>query len=216
MKRRLKALGLALLAVSAVCALTASAASAKQIHSNATSGTTYITGVQSGTNEFDLANKTPIKCTSAIFDASYAGTTASELTVTPTYTGCTAAGQKAEVKTTGCTYTITTPTEVSVDFFDAKAHLTCGAKSIEIIVPTAGCSVFIAAQTAGGEIDFTNVTSGSANQDDITLQWTVTALYTTVGGGICGLAGEGVLTGKVTVKAYNSALHTEQRDLAIF
>jgi hypothetical protein len=224
MTPKLKMLGLALVAVFAMNAVGASAASAVQLHSNTTSGTTHITGIpqiEGIPNQFDLANGTPVKCTTTVFDATYTGTTTSDLTVTPTYSGCTAAGQKAEINMGGCTYTITTPTLVAPletkDHYDAVAHIICPAgKEIVINVPTAGCKVFVKAQAAGGVIDLTNITSPEANKDDILIKSTVTATYTTEKGGICGAAGTGNLTGEITAKAYNNALHTEQRDLAIF
>jgi hypothetical protein len=219
MNRKLKALGLALVVVFAMSAVVASAASAKQLHSGSTTGITHLTGTQIGaTNQLHLENGTPVKCTTALFDATYNGTTVSELTVTPTYSGCTAAGQKAEIHMNGCTYTITTPAG-SADAYTATVHLVCPAgKDVVITVPTAGCTVTIQAQTPTvPTIDLTDVTTAVANQDDILLKSTVEGVhYTTVGGGVCGAAGKGKLTGEVTVKAYENAAHTIQRDLAIF
>jgi hypothetical protein len=219
MTRKLKALGLALFAIGVIGAIGASAASAKLFHSTSTSGTTYITGTQIGaTIQTHLANGTPTKCTTVVYDATYAGTTASDLTMTTTYSGCTAAGQKAEIKTNGCTDRITTPTEISPfggDHFDAVVHLVCPAgKDVEVVVPTAGCTITMQPQTLG-VVDLTNVTTALANQDDILLKWTGEYKYTTVGGGICGAGGTGKITGEVTLKAYDNATHTIQKDLWI-
>jgi hypothetical protein len=217
MIQKLNILGLALAAIFAISAADASGASAVSLHSNSTSGSTFITGVQIGVNQMDLANGTPIKCVSAVFDASFAGTTASQLTVTPTYSGCTAAGQKIEVKLNGCDYLVTTPTKTAVDSYHAVVHLVCPAgKSVALDVPTAGCSVLLAAQTAGGVVDLTNVTSAEANKDDIVLISTLSTKYTTAGGGICGAGGTGSLTGESTYRAYSDAAHIVQSDLAIF
>jgi hypothetical protein len=220
MTRKLKMLGLALVAVFAMSAVGASAASAVLLHSNSTGTFTHITAHQIGANQFDLANGTPVKCGTVLFDATFHGTTASDLTVTPTYSSCTAAGQKAEIATNGCTYTITTPTEtepLNKDNYHAVVHLVCPAgKSVEIKVPTAGCTVSVAAQTPTGVLDLTNVTSAVANKDDITIKSTVSAKYTTVGGGICGAAGTGALTGEVTATAFSDAEHKIPADLAIF
>jgi hypothetical protein len=219
MTRKLKTLGLMLLALLAIGAVSAAAASAAQWHSNTGSGTTHITGTQIGTTEFVLANKTVFKCTFAVMDATYSGTTASDLTLTTTKSGCTAFGQKAEIKTNGCVDTLLEPTEIAPldqDHYDAIKLLVCGAgKKVELVVPTAGCTVSIAAQTAGGVVDLTNITSPEANKDDVVFTSTATTKYTTEGGGICGAAGTGASTGSFTLKAYNNVAHTEQRDLAI-
>jgi hypothetical protein len=211
MTRKLKILGLTLLALLAITAVVASAASAAQFHSESTSGTTFLTGTQVGTNQFDLANGTPVKCTGVVLDSSYAGTTASDLTVTPTYTGCTAAGQKAEIKTNGCTYTTTTLVLVELDKHTILVHVVCPAgKSIEVNVPTAGCSVKMAAQTGGGLI---HITTETTFLRIFRQKYTVSISYTTTGGGICGAAGSANLTGEVSVKGYKNAAHTEQVSL---
>lgn len=216
MNRKLKALALALGVVFAMSAVGVSAASAASYHSGSASGTTFLTGTQIGTNSFDLANGTSVKCTTIVYDASYAGTTASELTIVPTYSGCTAAGQAATAEI-NCHYKATTPT--LTDLFGKAhqvTHTQCTGPSVnKFKVPTAGCEIIIAEQTPTNPlVDLTSVNSGTPNQDDITLKSTVEGVhYTTVGGGICGAAGQGKLTGEITLKAYSNAAHTSQVDL---
>lgn len=215
-----KTASLAFMAALVIAAIGPSAASANNFHSNTASGTTYITGVQVGTNVFDLANGTTVKCTSVVHDAIYLGTTPSgQITLTPTYSGCTAAGQNALIEMTGCQYFINTPTKlVDTDTYDATTQVTCpGANVIHINIPTAGCSLTIAAQIPKTPLlDLTNITSATANQDDILLKSTLTGIqYTTTGGGICGAAGEAKYTGEITYRAYENSTHTTQRDFWI-
>lgn len=219
MNSRIKTVTLVLTAVLAMSAIVASAASAKQFHSGSTSGTTYITGQQVGTYSFDLENGSTTKCTVMVLDASYAGTTASELTMTPTFGGCLTAGQITTVNMNGCQLTFTTPTiGADNDHYSATYHIVCNTGGIvQTNVPTAGCSYTIAAQTPGvPTVDLANVTTATANQDDSLLTWTGQGIkYTTHGGGICGASGSGKMTGQSTLKAYANPSHTEQRDLFI-
>jgi hypothetical protein len=219
MTHKLRILGLALAAIFVLSASGASGAAAVLLHSNSTSGTTHITGIQIGTNQIDLANGTPYKCAIVIFAATYTGTTASELTLATALDSCTTAGQKAEIKPNGCVDKITTPVAAEPkdgDHFTATVHLVCPAgKEVELLNPTAGCSVTMPPQTLG-VVDLTNITTSTANQDDTLLKWTAKYKYTTVGGGFCGAAGIGSFTGEVTLRAYADAAHSVQRDLAIF
>lgn len=219
MTRNLRILFLVVVVALTASAVLASAATAKNWHSTSGSGTTHITGTQIGTTNWDFANGTTFKCSTTVIDATFSGTTAGELTATGTISGCTAAGQAATFDMNGCTYTITTPTEIAPlngDNYDAVVHLVCpaGAK-MKITVPTAGCTVEIAPQTPTNPVvDLTNNTG--AVPKDVVLKWTLEGIhYTTIGGGICGAAGQMKLTGEYTLRAYSNATHTAQVDLFI-
>lgn len=193
-------------------------ASASNFHSGSNSGTTYITGLQVGFNAFDLANGTTVKCTTVTHDVVYAGTTAGgEITLTPTYSGCTIAGQAAVIEMTGCTYFLATPTKlVDTDTYDAASQVNCPAgKSIHIKMPLAGCELTIPSQIPKGTLDLTNVTSAVPNQDDVLSRSTLVGIQYTTTGGACGAAGEAKYTGEITYKAYRDSKHTEQVDFWI-
>lgn len=216
MKKSLKSFELILAAMLVVSVLGASSASAKHIHSGSTSGTTFLTGTQIGTNAFDMENGTLIKCSIAVFDASYAGTTASELTVTPTYSACTFAGQAVSIDMGGCQYTVATPALVGDnDHYTSVMSIVCNTGGdIAITIPTSGCALTIKGQTPGvPTLNLTNITTGPK---DIQWKWGVEGIsYTTPGGGICGNAGKMKITGEVTFRGYSDAAHSAQVDLFI-
>lgn len=221
MDRKPRFLVLALAAALALCSALPALASAKQFHSTITGGAThtFITGIQVGTNNLDLENGTNGKCTSVVLDASYAGPTASVVTFTPTFSGCTMAGQNASINFNDCTFKVTTPAiGADNDHYTASADIVCATGGdIEINVPTAGCSVTIKAQTPGTPlVDLENVTTASANQDDILMTSTIAGIaYSTTGGGICGAAGVAKYTGQITFKGYSNSAHSSQVDLWI-
>jgi hypothetical protein len=108
MKRRSKIIGLALVVVFAMSAVAAASASA---FFDSEAETTALKGVQEGAHVFS----TPIgsvSCTSAVFKETVSGTeisgtgifTAETVKVHPEYSGCTAFGFGANVKTEGCNY----------------------------------------------------------------------------------------------------------------
>jgi hypothetical protein len=214
MTRNLKVLGLALIAVFALSAVIASAASAVTIHkftTTAANGKAVLTGDQVGTeaeNAFSTKGKNlPIECNAA--NVSYKGTVgngATEVTVHPTYglatpakTTCKSPLGEASIVTTGCNYIITgetspfTNTSGVSEGEDATVHLECEAGK-EIKVTSGGCEIKLSDKSGTTSVNqklngvkFTN--EGTGSSADIKLDVTVDKIHYTTSGFACTVAG---------------------------
>ena len=204
MIRNFKALGLALVAVFAMSAVVASAASASEFTSAKYPVT--ISGSQSTTHKF-TAGSTSVTCETATF-AGEASAASSTVTIHPTYSGCTAFGfVGATVTTTGCDYLFHSGAEVSSEKFDGTVDVVCGeGKSITIVAST--CALEIKGQTGLSTVSFQNAAEGKvtvgANVSSI-------AYTTTKDGFLCPLAGTGNFTnggytGDTSVSGNNGAV----------
>jgi hypothetical protein len=132
MTRKLKTLGAALVAVFALTAVMASAASAAQYTSSVYP--TTATGESPKGNDVFTTEAGTVEC-----KAHFVGTltaASSDLTVTPTYTNCTAFGF-VEASVTGCKYTFTAVTTTS-----SSVHVvnpcTIIASNCHVTVPNQG------------------------------------------------------------------------------
>jgi hypothetical protein len=171
MTHRLKALGLALVAVFAMSAVAASAASAAGVFETSTGSSATITGEQiSGTvtektvtkHEFTTTVGT-VKCSIAKFHG-VMSSPSTELTLTPTYEECLIAGNiPATVDMNGCDYKFTAGETVggSSDVIEVSVHVEC-PPSAEIVVTVVGttCKIKIPRQTLTG-ITAENTTAAS-------------------------------------------------------
>jgi hypothetical protein len=206
MIRNFKALGLALIAVFAMSAVVASAASAAEFKSEA--ATTFIQGKQSTENVFTVNSRT-VKCTGAEFTGKQEGTSVVNLNgIHPTYTGCTAFGLESTVTTTGCNYDFTASSATA-----GAVKVNCEAGK-NIVVNAAGvCIVEIGTQTPAGGVDYTN--QGSGTSRSVLVTSTAKEITATVTGPLltCGTNGvrtNGTYTGTVSTKGYKNAGFTEQ------
>jgi hypothetical protein len=207
MNRKLKALGLSLVAVFALSAMMAVAASAAEFKSEVSH--TSLSGSQLGTDVF-TTNAGTVKCN----EATYAGTSAEQnstkASVTPTYTECTAFGfVNTKIDTNGCEYQFTTGSPNSV-------HIVCPAGQ-SIVVTAFNCEVTVPAQTISGGITFDNEGSGKTMDVRVTVSLTgITYIQHsksfpgcktegTAGAGATSLFHDGTYTGEATVTATNTA-----------
>ena len=176
--RKLKVLGLALVAVCALSALSAASASANYNIASGSGGS--ITGNQVTSNVFttDVGNVT---CTIVTFTGSQATETAETLTVTPKFETCKLAGQKVTVDPTeGCKFLFEKPTTTEpVGTTDANVRV-CqdeegNPKGHIVIKDTAGlgCEVTVKPQTVG-HVMFTNEAAGT-----VLAEATVTGIHYT-------------------------------------
>jgi hypothetical protein len=216
MKRNFKALGLALAAVFALSAVVASAASAHYVLTPAQSPS-FITGEQiehKEGNKFEITSRgTKVTCTGAHFEAgTVSGLELSQVTVTPSYSGCEAFGQPATVDVNGCDYLLTGETGPNGH---GTVHVICsGTNKIEITIPSISCTLKVHTQTpTGGGLVYTN-TSGSP--DDIHATATLTGVtYEREGNGLAcaiGAPSEGNdldLIENITIKAYKDESGTK-------
>lgn len=206
--RKLKVLGLALAAVFALSAISASAASAEGTYTSEVAHTT-ITGNQLSENIF-TTSVGKVTCKSAVFDATATATSVTDLTVTPTYNECTLTNNSgvqvsATVNHNECTYTFTTPTTTgkpAPEDWHAEIHIECPAGKPGIVISGFGCTITVHPQTPTvPTVALTN--SGTAGTGmDVLLTSKVTGItYETTGFG-CGAheANDAVYDGTATVK----------------
>jgi hypothetical protein len=199
MIRTLKATGLALIAV---LALGAASASAAEFHSSTASGT--IDASQVGNNVFTTAGGT-VECEGVNFSGTYSAATTKSQTVTPTYSECRAFGfATAHVEVTGCTMTLNA---------DTSSSLNCGATGHIVITPTffgSVCTVTIGGNQnfAVKSVEFTNTKTTHPWDVDVDQHISGVTYVVSGGGGSCGSVGhhtDGKLEGTVTSRCTQPA-----------
>jgi len=220
MTGKIKTIGLALVAVFAMSAVVASAASATSgtLTTFPTAKTVVVTGEQVGEHVLTLTDHliggvgAKAKCKKGLFDGvgtSREGDTT--VTVTPTYSECTAFGLNATIDHNECTFVLHTGTTTGLGGWSAKATLVCpDGKAIEIT--TATCEVAIGPQELGNTVEMTNAGAASPESAmDLQLDINITGIkYNVVKDGIgCPLTGlgekfKGDYDGTATVKAHDS------------
>jgi len=169
MTRKLKALGLGLLAAFALSAIGAQAASGDVFTTGAEPKTVFTSSAD--TQHLFSYSVGSVKCAVTNFSGTQTGDTATELTITPTYEECTFAGEPAAVRTNHCDYTFTTETDeghapVGVECENEGEHI-----EVEI-TPWNHCTLTIAPQTTGGGVTYTD--EGGEVTVDITAEVEVT------------------------------------------
>ncbi|HYG96179.1 MAG TPA: hypothetical protein VD741_03635 [Solirubrobacterales bacterium] len=178
MIRKLKTLGIALVAVLAMSAVVASAASATNF--TASSYPTSATASSPIGNDDFKTEAGSVEC-AAHFNVGPLSKASETVTVVPTYTGCKAFGfLNATVNMNGCDYVFNV---------NGSVNLSCGVKYVEITAGT--CRLIIAGQSNLSKVDLANSGSG------ISAQATVGGInYSVIQDGIgCPFAGTGVKTG---------------------
>jgi hypothetical protein len=209
MKRKLKVLGLACVAVFALTAASASSAMATTSGFTVGAGGTSISGTQTTGQKIVIgAGGTTIKCSTSTFSGSVAAGLIHEATVTPNYGGanaCTFAGLAATVDVNSCTYTITdTQTQ---DTYNVDVTNCPSSAPLRVTVPSTGCAVTITNQGALADFTAANNALGAIDDVDFTLGFTGIE-YTgnsSCPANVAGIHSDGAITGGYTVKAFNGA-----------
>jgi hypothetical protein len=219
MIRKIKLLGLALMAVLAMSAVAASASQAFEFTAfNTTTGlhehgTTVGEQVAGETHKFTPTGGFPSsQCSKAHFTGTAKSGTEAALTTHPEYSGCTDSfGRSIHVNTTGCDYQFHI-TAGAGDKFTGTTDIVCAPGKSIIFKTTSGGSVIctdtIGPQTGNSVIDYENMTA--ATPTDMTINLTVTNVKGTITGSFfnCGttegLKTNGTYTGNTTVKAFNT------------
>jgi hypothetical protein len=164
MIRKLKFLGFSLVAVLAMSAVGASAASAfTQFNAEKTPVT--LTGKQEGTsNAFDVQFG-EVKCTTALYNGRTTETPDTTVKVTPHYTGCTFAGVSATIDMNSCYYTLHINSEAAKNVADVVCP------TGEEITVTGGtkCTVHVKGQSNLGPITYANSGMASGPTREVTL-----------------------------------------------
>lgn len=186
MTRKIKALGLALVAAFAMSAVAASSASASHpFHFGSEEVHTEITGTQHAGEDVFTTNGGTVKCNTATYTATTNATKVTDITVTPHYTSCKAFGFiNVPIDMDGCDYTFTTgtleTTAGGVEDYEGSVHIVCPGTGHEhaIRITAPGCEVTVPAQTpTGGKITFTNIGSGTTRQ--VTVDVALTGIHYT-------------------------------------
>ncbi len=230
MIRNLKMLGLALVAVCAMGAVAASAASANANYwftSPEANDWTILTGAQpvAFSDQFKVDGVIPggpegvTKCESTAYEGSTTDTTGTTLSLKAAYGGCELEPfGKATVSMNECEYLIHTDPlgDTTNGQYDTNTTIVCpSGHEITIEAKIAGitkCIVHIEPQTLGTGIVLTNATSGGKSDIHADINFS-TIKYTqttgTSGSSRCTTTGtttNGVYTGTATIKGFNTAL----------
>jgi len=214
MIRNLKVLGLAVVAVLALGAFSASSALAVEFHSDSRTGNTWLTGETNTTGGvgtthiFDAAGST-ITCQVAKFEGTQTGKTAVDVTMSASYSSCTVHvggfSLAATVNMGGCAYTFNANGEVGV-VNRAGAAKTCAEENITYRVSNflGECDVKVGPQAGLKSATYdgnTTVTNG-----DVVVTPAVSGINGTAKGNLCsseGLFLNGQYTqGATTVKGF--------------
>jgi hypothetical protein len=209
MTRKVKMLGLALVAVCAVGGAGAQGAGAATDDFHAEEAPVTLTGSQEGEHVFTLEGN-EFKCTTVTFHGTMSTTTATEITLTPHYTGCKFGSLNATMDTTGCHIILDGETTPSTG--DAHVYLDCTSGNIKTTM--SGCTItFNNDQTLTG-VTYDNVDNNGGDTREITITHTVTHLAYSASGFGCGLAG--IKTGAHTDGTYvgNTIVTGEEDEVA--
>jgi hypothetical protein len=171
MIRNLKALGLALVAVFAMSAVAAGAASAEPYEFHSDGPFTTLTGTQSGaTNDTFTTDGGTVTCNTATYHGQISVEETSTISLAPTYSACTLNPfGSAVVSPNGCTYLIHADTQVGENDFTTETDIVCPpGQEITVVASLFGttkCTVHIPPQSLGTGITVTNQTTGGGVSD---------------------------------------------------
>jgi hypothetical protein len=225
MSRYLKLLTIGLIAVFALTAAAASAASVVQFHSE--TKLSYLKAGQKTQNVFELggAEAGKFKCTNANFSGQTFGKEGqgtfsfSSIALSPEYSGCTEFGTPLYFATNGCQFEVI-PTE-AVNGYSSRANLAVSCASGKEIVVTGERGVTCANIPPQVVPGVTIVNQPGTYREEL-LELSVRSLRTTSAkgsrGAFCPPAGEytnSVMTGTVLVKNYSDAARTKQEGIWI-
>lgn len=204
--RNLKVLGVALLAMFSLSAMLASAASADDQVTAEEYPATLTGSRHSGTDTL-VTTAGNISCTTANYHGTLAKASTT-VTVTPSYSGCTAFGFPAVIDMNGCDYELHM---TAGEGTEAGATVLCPAgQEITVTAISAGttkCTVHVKPQTVGGDVKITNTGSGSTRELTLHLNFTNIHYTHTEGTGLgkcpSGTGAAGTITALATVTGEN-------------
>ncbi len=208
MSRKLKSLGLAVLAVFAIGGLSAAAAQAGQF--TAAQYPATVTGIQVGPHE--LTTELGLMECGAKFDGELAA--ASEnLTLVPVYgTSCEIGGLPVHVTTNGCDYLFHAGNTLGMDEVEGSWDIKC-PEGNKIDFEITGmmmmvCHLAIPEQLGLGEVTYTDKTM--AMPKDVDADFNVEGLVYELGNNcpVAGAFANGTYVGRSTLKADNEAMPT--------
>jgi len=198
MRRNLKALGAAVLAVFAIGAVTASAASADPLfHSEAAD--TFLTGSQGPVLQNVLTTDLgELKCETVTFKGTWGAQTNTTLTLKPQYAACELGEENAVVTENGCAFVFHLGN--NTETLAASMDIECPDGRIEIHVP--GCTTTVPPQVGLQQSKFTNEGAGATQAIIADLQ--IAGIHYVEHGEACANAGatteNGTYAGRITVR----------------
>jgi hypothetical protein len=190
--RKIKAIGLAFVAVLAMSAVAAGSANAADFMSEGNVDT-VVSADQVGTHVFTVDGSN-VTCTTAHFESALLASPASSVRVHPEYKGCTAFGfVNATVNTEACDYVLSAGTLASDE---APGELEVDCEGGSIVITAATCEAKVGSQTFSSGLNFVNNTEAGT----VTLEAEVTGIVTnkTKDGFLCPLSGTGEGSGAYT------------------
>ncbi|HYP54880.1 MAG TPA: hypothetical protein VEQ41_01075 [Solirubrobacterales bacterium] len=203
MNRKLKILGVGLLAVIATSALAAASSSAETgghfvsdgVHTTISSTDDLVHLVRFSTDQ-----GTPIECTTESYSGTTEGLTVTQVTIAPQYKECLTQGQASHTATVdigGCTYRLTI---ANLSQFDNTVHLHCPTGVAGAVITHPNCTMRIPPQTPSGGVVYTGITEFGKHA--FTVDVTARNITTHYEGGICiflGTTHTSTLNGSVIV-----------------
>ena len=219
MTRNLRILGLALIAAFAMSAMVASVASATSFWFKSANSWTVLTGSQIGSDQF-TTNSGTVACSTTSYTGSQSGTTATTVSLVPTYSGCEISGVSLTIHTNGCVYELHTHTKTSATQHTVTTTIVCPTTTspshkthqIEMTVgkPTRKCTIDVPEQTIATGVTLTNAgTSPTDIKADISIATGITYSETAgTGAGACIQALDqtnGAYTGSATISGEDTA-----------
>jgi hypothetical protein len=172
--------------------------------------TATLSGAQVATNEL-VTDVGTLKCTSATFSGSQAGAekesgvfSSETVVLHPTSSGCTFAGVKVTVTTTGCDYKL-----AATSGSKAATSIVCEAGKAVTIKDTSGlgCEVIVGGQAPAGQVSLTNAGAGKERNFSWSSEVTGIAYSWTAGcpnaGGKAGSNTDGKVNGSVRVNGFD-------------
>lgn len=210
MIRNIKALGLALIAVTAMSSVAVSAAQAApgelHVHEN-TKAVLTATITPNTIHKLAIGTGSPVECTTASLEGTVENAThgspqpsitVTEATVTATYSGCQFLGGGATVRMNGCKYKL-----VGTAVLTSQAQVIgCTAgKQIEIIAGGGACTITIGAQAALPHVTYQHVVHANTKETDAVAHATVSGIAYTRDGFFCP-SGNASFTGTTTLRAF--------------
>jgi len=201
MVRKFKFLGLALVAVFAMSAVGASAASAT-VEFRSEGAPVTLTGTQEGeSNAFDVQFG-EVKCKSAKYTGTTTTATATTVSVAPAYAECTFAGVATTIDMNGCTYLLHVTNAGPP--YTGVVDVVCPGGAQIVVTGGTKCIVDVGPQTNLGPVTYTNIGSGTTREVTLDLAGLTNITYTQTPGtgvGKCTslTTGAGKYTGTATV-----------------
>jgi hypothetical protein len=167
MTPKIKGLGLAFVAITAMSMVAASGAQASAVHFGPLVSIFGERTVQDQTHQFTTSHG-QVQCTQSLFEGKVSTSGAVDAEFTATYTGCLCFGLACTIDLNGCKYNLSGAGEAALT---AKVQVTGCTAGKQIEITALNCVITVPEQTVGGHVFATNQT-----QQDVTIQATATGI----------------------------------------